>query len=264
MTEKNLSKLMGLAINDYEMIKDGDRIVIGLSGGIDSLALLLLLYARLDRIPIKYKLFPVFVDNFNGENSLHNERIEKLRTCVAEKTGLSMDIIKITAVKILTDENFRRRDTCFLCSRKRRTELIKYASGNECSSIALGHHMDDIVETSLMNMFYGRELSSMLPRLDIFGGKMSLIRPLCYISKPRLESFIYGREEVLPVFGEVCPSKMIRRDLRREKVRDMIKILSPKIPGFSKNIFAAFRNPKPDYLLDRFFSPKSSGLFKRP
>ena len=104
--------------------------------------------------------------------------------------------------------------------------------------------MDDIVETSLMNMFYGRELSSMLPRLNIFGGKMSIIRPLCYVSKLRIESYIFEREETLPVFGEVCPSKMIRRDLRREKMRALIKTLTPIIPGFTKNIFAAFRNPE--------------------
>ncbi len=264
LTVKNLSKLMGLAINDYEMIKDGDRIAVGLSGGIDSLALLMLLHERLRRIPGGYELFPVFVDNFNGESLQHNERIEKLKESIYNKTGLNMEIIGITAVKTLTDKNFKHRDICFLCSRKRRNELIKFAFKKECTSLALGHHLDDIVETSLMNMFYGRELSSMLPRLDLFGGKMSLIRPLCYISKSRIESYIYGREEILPVFGEVCPSKMIRRELRREKVREIIKVISPKIPGFTKNIFAAFRNPKRDYLLDINFSPKSSGLFKRP
>lgn len=264
MFGKNLSKLMGLAINDYDMIKNGDRIAVGLSGGMDSLALLLLLHERLDRIPAGYELFPVFVDNFNGENMEHNIRIESLKNCVLEKTGLEMEVIKITAVKTLTAENSKHGDTCFLCSRKRRTELIKFASNHGCVSLALGHHMDDIVETSLMNMFYGRELSSMLPRLDLFGGKMSLIRPLCYINKTRIESYIYAREETLPVFGEVCPSKMIRHDLRREKMRDLIKTLTPKIPGFTKNIFAAFRNPKADYLLNSNFSPKTSGLFRRP
>ena len=104
---------MGLAINDYEMIKNGDRIAVGLSGGMDSLALLLLLHERLNRIPATYELFPVFVDNFNGENSEHNARIENLRECVHEKTGLETDVIKISAVKSLTGENSKHGEHAF-------------------------------------------------------------------------------------------------------------------------------------------------------
>lgn len=264
MTEKNLSKLMGQAINDYDMIKEGDRIVVGLSGGMDSLALLILLYRRLKRIPVKYELFPAFVDNFNGESKDYNKKIESLALFVKDSMGLDMHIIHTRAVKILTDETKKKRDICFLCAQKRRTELIKYALSINCNRIALGHHMDDIVETGLMNLFYKRELSSMLPRLDLFGGKISLIRPLAYIKKIQIENFIYNLKEIPPVFGEVCPSKMIRRDLRRDKVREIIQNLSKEIPDLKKNIFASFRNPKVDYLLNVFFNPKNAGRFKRP
>ncbi len=264
MTEKNLSKIMGLALNDYDMINSGDRVVVGLSGGMDSLALLLLLHGRLARIPVKYELLPVFVDNYNRENNDYNSKIEKLSKCVMEKTGLSMTVIGIKAVKTLTGGKTLKRDTCFICSKKRRTELIRYASKTGSNRIALGHHLDDIVETSLMNIFYMRELSSMLPRLDIFGGKMAFIRPLCYIRKTQLESFIYSREETLPVFGEVCPARMIGRNLRRDRIRKIIGELSLQIPNFKNNVFASFRNPRAGYLLDHFFNPKTSGLFRRP
>ncbi len=264
MTEKNLSKLMGLAINDYEMIKGGDRIVVGLSGGMDSLALLLLLHGRLKRLPIKYELSPAFVDNFNGENEEYNKKVSVLTTFIMDKTGLDTHIIKVRTVKVLTAENSRKRDICFLCAQKRRTELIRYADKQDCNRIALGHHLDDIVETSLMNLFFKRELSTMLPRLDLFDGKISLIRPLAYVRKIQIESFIYDREEAFPVFGEVCPSQMVRRDLRRNKIRELVQELSKEIPNLKNNIFASFRNPKPDYLLDHLFHPKTSGLFKRP
>jgi tRNA 2-thiocytidine biosynthesis protein TtcA len=255
---------MGQAINDYEMIGANDRIVIGLSGGMDSLAMLLLLHSRLARIPVKYELFPAFVDNFNGENEEHNQRINKLLEYIKKETGLDTHIIRVSTVKKLTGVNSQKRDTCFLCAQKRRTELIRYADKTHCNKIALGHHKDDIIETTLMNLFFKRELSSMLPRLPLFKGKMDIIRPLAYIQKHQIESFIYERDDVPPIFGEVCPSNMLRRDSRRLEVRELVQNLSKKVPNLKNNIFASFRNPKKDYLLDMCYKPKTSGTFKRP
>lgn len=177
MKEINLSKLMGQAINDYDMIEAGDRIIVGLSGGMDSLALLELLHSRLRRIPVKYELFPAFVDNFNGQNEEHNLRIKGIVDYISMKTGLSTHVIPINAVQKLTGEDSPKRDVCYLCARKRRTELIRYAFSQKCTKIALGHHMDDIIETTLMNLFYKRELSSMIPKLEMFNDKMYIIRP---------------------------------------------------------------------------------------
>jgi tRNA 2-thiocytidine biosynthesis protein TtcA len=264
LKEKNLSKLMGQAINDYNMIKADDRIIIGLSGGMDSLAMLLLLHSRLARIPIKFELFPAFVDNFNGENEEHNKRISRLADFVRQETGLETHIIRVPTIRKLTGEGSLKRDTCFLCAQKRRTELLKYAFSLDCNKLALGHHKDDIIETTLMNLFYKRELSSMLPRLPLFNGKLDIIRPLAYIQKHQIESFIYERENVPPIFGEVCPSQMVRRDSRRLEVRELLKSLSGKVPNLKNNIFASFRNPKKDYLLDHCYEPKTSGTFKRP
>lgn len=264
MTDKNLSKHLGQAINDYGMIQDKDKIVIGLSGGMDSLAMLFLLHSRMQRIPITYELYPAFVDNFNGENPEHRKRIERLAQCVMKHTGLETHVIPITAVNKLTDGSTKKRDTCYLCAQKRRGELIKYALEKGCNKIALGHHKDDIIETTLMNLFYKRELSSMLPRLALFDGKLEIIRPLAYLEKRHIEDYIYNREEELPIFGEVCPAKMLRKDLRRLKIRKMVTDLSAEVPQLKNNLFASFRNPKKDYLLDQFFDPKSTGRFKRP
>ena len=93
---------------------------------------------------------------------------------------------------------------------------------------------------------------------------MSIIRPLAYFQKNQIEDYIYNREIEIPCFGEICPSKIVRRDSRREQVREMVNSLSNKIPNIKNNIFAAFRNPKNDYLLNQYFNPKTSGLYKRP
>ncbi len=257
-------KIMGQAINDYDMLSDGDKVVVGISGGMDSIALLILLYKRQKYVPSRYELFPVIVDNFNGENEAYNEKLKILGDFIKEETSLSLKTVPVSTIRYLTSTSRPRRDICYLCAQKRRTELFKYAKSIKAKKIALGHHKDDIIETSLMNMLYKRELSSMLPRLPLFCGAMEIIRPLAYFEKRDIENFIYLYGKEVPVFGEVCPSKIVRRDFRRIEVRNMIEELNEKIPNIKNNIFAAFRNPKPDYLLNYLFNPKTSGRFKRP
>lgn len=264
MNEFKMLKIIGQAINDYDMIEDNDKIVVGISGGMDSIFMLLFLNKRKKYIPSNYELFPVIVDNFNGENESYNKKLLELGNFIKEETNLDLKIIPVPAVKYLTTSDRPRRDTCYLCAQKRRTELFKYANEIGAKKIALGHHKDDIIETTLMNMFYKRELSSMLPHLPLFGGKMSIIRPLAYLEKADIETFIYSYPKEIPIFGEVCPSKIVRRDFRRLEVRELLEELNEKIPNIKNNIFAAFRNPKIDYLLNFKFNPKKSGKFKRP
>lgn len=264
MTEKNLSKLVGLAINDYEMIKTGEKILVGISGGADSVAMLLLLHRRLKRIPVRYELYPVLVDNFNGENEERNRRIDELSAYIKKETGLILEIIREPIVKKLLSNAKPARDICFLCSQKRRHMLIQAAFRKGCTRIAFGHHKDDIVVTTLMNLFYKRELSSMLPRLLLFGGKMEIIRPLAYVQKVQIESFIYNEPGPVPILSEACPAKFVKKDHRRQSVRTIAEKLAAEIPNFKNNLFASFRNPKPDYLLDNHYRPKTSGLYKRP
>lgn len=264
MTEKNLSKLAGLAINDYGMIEPGEKLLVGISGGADSIALLLLLHRRLKRIPVQYALYPVLVDNFNGENDERNRRIDDLAAYILQETGLVLEIIREPVVQKLLDNPKPSRDICFLCAQKRRHILIQTAFREGCSRIAFGHHKDDIVVTSLMNLFYKRELSSMLPRLVLFGGKMEIIRPLAYVQKMQIEKFISGEPGPVPVLSEACPAKFVKKDHRRQQVKEIAERLAAEIPNFKNNLFASYRNPKKDYLLDQCFKPKTSGLYKRP
>ncbi|MGC8764886.1 MAG: ATP-binding protein [Brevinematia bacterium] len=264
MNEFRMLKIIGQAINDYDMIEDKDRIVAAISGGIDSIVMLVLLYKRLKYIPIKYELFPVIIDNFNGENEEYNKKLDKLKNYIFSATSTELKIIPVPAIEYLTKSHRPKRDICYLCAQKRRTELFKYANAIGAKKIALAHHKDDIVETNLMNMFYKRELSSMLPKLPLFNGTLTIIRPLAYLEKKEIEKYFYSNKENILIIGEVCPSKIMKRDFRRLEIRKLIEELESKIPGVKNNIFAAFRNPKPDYLLNYLFNPKTSGRFKRP
>jgi tRNA 2-thiocytidine biosynthesis protein TtcA len=262
--ESRLYALFKKAVEHYGMFEHTTGIVIGVSGGMDSLVLTLLLGWDNRRQHRDFPLYPVFVDNFNGTNEAHNHRIARLGEYIYRHTGLVLETIRVNSITELTSGKYKPRNTCYLCSQKRRTEIIHYAASKKANKIALGHHMDDILETSLMNLFFKRELSSMVPRLKIFEGEMEIIRPLAYIEKSMIEEFIYTREDEPPIFSEVCPNAILRRDHRRLQVRKLIQTLSEEIPFFRRNLFEAFRNPDTEYLLNYLYNPTTSGRFKRP
>jgi len=262
--ESRLYALVEKAISHYGMLENTTGIVVGVSGGMDSLVLLLMLAAGNHRKHRTIPLYPAFVDNFNGQNEAHNRRIQQLAEYIMKHTGLSLHVIRVNSITELTSGRYKPRNTCYLCSQKRRTELIHYAASQGANKIALGHHMDDILETSLMNLFFKRELSSMVPRLKIFHGEMEFIRPLAYVEKSMIEEFVYTREEEMPIFSEVCPNAILRRDHQRIQVRKLITRLADEIPNFRRNLFEAFRNPDTEYLLNYLYQPETSGRFKRP
>jgi tRNA 2-thiocytidine biosynthesis protein TtcA len=263
--EISLAKKAGQAINDYGMIRRDDHILMGISGGIDSIALVLLLHYRLKHIPVSYTLHPMMIDKFNGENPGVNREIAAMKDFIFERTGLELEVMNLPMNEYLlnTDkEKIARTNICFKCAQIRRSVLFRIACERGYTKVALGHHKDDIIETIMLNLFYKREASAMLPRLPLFGGKIELIRPLAYIDKRQLIGYI--ETAGAPVINEQCPAKMAKNEMRREKVRSIIERLSKEIPGIRNNIFAAFRNPKPDYMLDRLFDPKTRGVKKRP
>jgi tRNA 2-thiocytidine biosynthesis protein TtcA len=265
LKEKRLSKIVGLAVNDYDMIKDGERVLAGVSGGMDSIALVTLLHSRLQRIPVSYEIIPVLIDHYNGEDKAHNDSIKSLAEFLLNRTGLTLQIIRLPLLSYLSGndkETILPRNICFKCSQIRRSELIKIALSYGCARLAFGHHKDDIVETALMNMFYRRELSSMIPRLPLFEGKIDIIRPLAYLEKSRIMRYI--NDIKAPVIEEGCPAKVLKRDLDRDKIRNTIRTLSKDFPSLRDNIFASFRNPHPGYLLNHLYNPKTKGMKKRP
>ena len=235
--EKEIRSLMGKAIHRYDLIQDGDRILVGVSGGKDSLSLLYLLHERSKRVPVRYELMPVYIDlGFNSG------RTEILKNCF-ETRGLSYHI-EFTDIGRRANSPENRENPCFLCSWERRKCLFHLAHRFKCNKIALGHHKDDIIETLLLNIFYSAEISTMVPLQTLFKGKITLIRPLALLEERKIERF--AREMALPFGPSGCPSS---GKTKRKVIKDLIEALSKRDHRVKGNIFRSLSNIKLDYLL---------------
>jgi len=237
--EKEIRSLVGKAIHRYGLIQDGDRILVGVSGGKDSLTLLHLLKERLKRVSIHYELIPVHIDLGFGSG-----KAEILKNYF-ERQGLSYHI-EFTNIGRKANSPENRENPCFLCSWERRKRLFQLGSHLRCNKVALGHHKDDIIETLLLNIFYSGEISTMLPLQSLFKGKMTIIRPLSLLEEKKIERF--AREMGLPFGPSGCPSS---GRTKRKEVKEIIEALSKKNHRVKGNIFRSLSNIKMDYTLER-------------
>ncbi len=234
---KTLNRAVGKALHQYDMISDGDRILVGISGGKDSLALLTLLKERLVRIPIKYELFAVYIDPGFKENfgeslaDYCNENCFKF-------------IIEHTDYGILAHSSTNRENPCFLCSRLRRKRLFEIADELGCKKLALGHNKDDLIETLFLNICYSGEISCMVPSQSFFQGKFTLIRPLAFVDEHIISRF--ARERNFPVLVNKCPSAKTSKRLEIKNLLMQLYRSNKKIKG---NIFNAMSHVNTDYLL---------------
>jgi tRNA 2-thiocytidine biosynthesis protein TtcA len=235
--QKEIRSLMGKAIHRYGLIQEGDRILVGVSGGKDSLTLLHLLHERSKRVPIHYELMPVYIDLGFGSG-----RADILRNFFESK-GLPYHI-EFTDIGRRANSAENRENPCFLCSWERRKHLFHLAHRFKCNKIALGHHQDDIIETLLLNIFYSAEISTMLPLQTLFKGKITLIRPLALLEEKKIERFagVTG----LPFRPSGCPSS---GKTKRKVVKDFVETLSKEDRRVKGNIFRALSNIKLDYTL---------------
>jgi tRNA 2-thiocytidine biosynthesis protein TtcA len=219
------------------MIEDGDRILVGISGGKDSLTLLWSLVDKRARSPVRFDLFPVYVDpGFGGDISDPLDRF-----CRA--LGLSLRT-EMTDYGLRGHSEENRENPCFLCSRLRRKRLFEIADELDCRKIALGHHKDDIIETLFLNICYAGEISSMAPVQPLFKGLFSIIRPLAFAEEDLIRRF--SREKGFPEATNPCPSS---DRTKRSEIKDLLNRLyrgNRKVKG---NIFRALSRLKPDYLL---------------
>jgi tRNA 2-thiocytidine biosynthesis protein TtcA len=212
------------------MIEDGDRILVGLSGGKDSLTLLWTLSERRPRVPTRYDLFAVYIDpGFEGGFS------DALKT-YCRRAGYSLRVEHTDfGTKAHSPQN--RENPCFLCSWNRRKRLFEIADALGCNKVALGHHKDDIIETLFVNMFYAGEITTMTPRQPFFDGLLTIIRPLALVDEALIERFAV--QQGFPVFVNPCPSA--NRSARRQ-VKDMLKGLYRTNAKIKGNIFRAMRH----------------------
>lgn len=213
------------AINDYSLISEGDKILIGVSGGKDSLSLLALLNEFKLRSKINFEMFACHIrTDFHCASCMYTGVLSE----IFEKSGIKYIFKDINVL----DES--GKTDCFWCSWNKRKALFRISSELNCSKIALGHHKNDIVETVLMNLFFHGQISAMCPRQELFKGKITIIRPLCYIE-----------EELTSRFAKECgfPTKFCRCSFGRNSVRkytkELISALQRRSPGLdvSANIF---------------------------
>ena len=234
--EKKVRRLVGRAIQRYGLIASGDRILVALSGGADSTSLLWLLQTRLPRIPIAYKLFAVHVDHgFKGADysAVHNW---------VESLGIPHNVIHSEiGSKAHSAEN--RENPCFLCARLRRTVLFEEARRLDCNKIAFGHNLDDVIETFLINIFYGSQVATMLPRQPFFEGKITVIRPLSLLDSATVRRF--HRNLSFPIATNPCPSQNTGK---RQEIRTILEELYRKNRKIRGNILHAMHNVNLKYL----------------
>lgn len=236
-TYKALNRSLGKALHTYDMIQEGDRIAVGLSGGKDSWALMWLLAERLPRIPVTYRLYPIHIDlGFGGDGS---ERIK----AYAHEMGWSLRV-EYTNYGVLAHSSENKENPCFLCARKRRQRLFEVADALGCNKLALGHTKDDLIETLFLNLFYAGEMSTMMPCQPFFKGRLTVIRPLSYTDEAPVARF--SKQMRWPVVENPCPSA---RQSKRREVKALLHQLYQSNKKIKGNIFRAMRHVRAEYLL---------------
>ncbi len=232
-----LNRQVGRALVKYRMIDEGDRILVGISGGKDSTTLLYALRERQARSPVRYELRPVHIDPgfAGGCADALRERCRRL--------GLELQV-ETTDYGPLAHSPANRENPCFLCARLRRKRLFELAHEAGCRKIALGHNKDDLIETFFMNIFYAGEVSTMLPAQSFFDGLLTVIRPLAFADEGLIHRFVSRMG--FKAFANPCPSAGLTK---RREIKDLLNQLYRSNPKVKGNIFRAMGHVRMDYLL---------------
>jgi tRNA 2-thiocytidine biosynthesis protein TtcA len=251
---KRLCRLVGQAIGDFNMIEDGDKVMVCLSGGKDSYALLDILLTLRERAPISFDIIAVNLDqkqpNFPAD----------VLPAYLRRIGVPFHIETQDTYSIVKRVIPEGKTTCSLCSRLRRGILYRVAGELGATKIALGHHRDDIMETFFLNMFFGSKLKGMPPKLQSDDGKHVVIRPLAYVREADTERYAALREfPIIPC--DLCGSQ---ENLQRKQIKAMLRDWEKKFPGRVDNIFSSLSTAVPSHLMDRslfdFATLQASGL----
>jgi len=238
---KRLRRLVGQAIGDYSMIGAGDKVMVCLSGGKDSYAMLDVLMRLREKSPVPFELVAVNLDQ------RHPGFPEHVLPDYLRSVGVDFRIEVQDTYSVVKRVIPEGATMCGLCSRLRRGVLYRVASELGATKIALGHHRDDIIETFFLNLFHGGKLKAMPPKLVSDDGKHVVIRPLAYVEEADLEAYAELRQfPIIPC--DLCGSQ---DQLQRKQVKVMLREWEKKQPGRLETIFGALTNVAPSHLLDR-------------
>ncbi|MBN3137592.1 tRNA 2-thiocytidine(32) synthetase TtcA [Pectobacterium punjabense] len=238
--QKRLRRNVGEAIADFNMIEEGDRIMVCLSGGKDSFTMLEILRNLQQSAPINFSLVAVNLDQKQPGFPEH------VLPQYLDSIGVEYKIVEENTYGIVKDKIPEGKTTCSLCSRLRRGILYRTATELGATKIALGHHRDDILQTLFLNMFYGGKLKGMPPKLMSDDGKHIVIRPLAYCREKDIERFAEARQyPIIPC--NLCGSQP---NLQRQVIKDMLRDWDKRYPGRIETMFSAMQNVVPSHLAD--------------
>ncbi len=237
---KRLRRQVGQAIEDFNMIEEGDRIMVCLSGGKDSHTLLDILLSLQRSAPVTFELIAVNLDQKQPGFPAH-----VLPDYLAER-GVPFHVIEQDTYSVVKQIVPEGKTMCSLCSRLRRGSLYTFAAEQGMTKIALGHHRDDMIETLFLNMFHGSKLKSMPPKLRTDDGRHIVIRPLAYCSERDIEAYAAAREfPIIPC--SLCGSQ---DNLQRQMIKKILQAWEKQSPGRLENIFRSMQNVVPSHLAD--------------
>ncbi|OEU73128.1 MAG: tRNA 2-thiocytidine(32) synthetase TtcA [Desulfuromonadales bacterium C00003093] len=248
---QHIKRLTGKAIGDFQLIEDGDRIAVGVSGGKDSYTLLQVLEALRRKAPVRFELIAVNVDS--GFSGYRKELIEQY----LQEHRFSYRMAAADCYRIIKEKRRPGSSYCAFCARLRRGILYTQATELDCNKIALGHHLDDFIETLLLNQFYAGTLAAMSPKLLANNGKQTVIRPLVYVEESDI--IAYSNVANYPIVCCVCPVAG-GEDQQRQRMKQLIKQLSGEIPQIRNSMISALGNVHPRHLLDQRLQKRGKGL----
>lgn len=233
MTVQQLLSPFRRAIDEYEMISDGDKIAIGLSGGKDSL-LLVYLFSALKRFyPKKFDVMAITIDM--GFKDADQSKIEGLKT-ECEKAGIPFHLERTQIGEILFDVR-KESNPCSLCSKMRRGALNAVALQYGCNKLALGHHADDLIETFLLSLFYEGRLSTFQPVTPLSRTGITVIRPLIYTDEKNISAFMRDK----PILKNPCPAD---KHTKRQYIKELINAIQTEVPFVKERMLGAITHPE--------------------
>lgn len=240
MNTKKLLSVMRKGVEKYKMIKTGDKIAVGISGGKDSLTLLKLLSEYRRFSPERFEVIGISVDlRFDGNDSDYSA-IEDF----CKKENVEFFVERTDIGKIVFDER-KEKSPCALCSRMRKGALYDSAIKHGCNKVALGHHANDLVDTFLLSLFYEGRLSTFAPKSYLSRTGLTLIRPMIMIEECDVAPVAKG----LPVIKSKCPAD---KDTKRAFVKQAVKSLAETVPNVRDMLYTALTHPERYNLFDRF------------
>ena len=243
--ERRISRGVGRAIAEFKLVEEGDRILVAISGGKDSWALLHVLNEMRKRAPVRFSLVAANIDQ--GYAGFRQDVIEDF---VAAR-GYEHHMEYFNVAKLIEEKTAPGSTPCSLCARMRRGVLYGLAEKHGCNKIALGHHLDDFIETALLNMLFVGRAASMAPKLLSDDGRNVVIRPLVYVEEREIKAYV--RKMEFPVVCCQCPimcGETVHGDYKRRMVKKMIDQLEVAIPGVRHSLIASLGNVQPSHLLD--------------